>query len=142
MPVVRKSEFADMCDVTKGRVTQWISDGQISGAAIVGEGRTAMIDSEIALAQLKERLGSERFGENGLNTNLDDTVRRPRARAAARQVTSEDAAPHFRIPPAPQARESEDPDTVEARLKAEKLKQARVPDPQARTGRTDRHGNL
>ena len=45
-----------MCDVTKGRVSQWITVGQISGAAIVGEGRTAMIDSEIALAQLKERL--------------------------------------------------------------------------------------
>jgi hypothetical protein len=38
----------------------------------VGEGRFAKIDAAVALKQLKERLATnERFGLNGLNTNLD-----------------------------------------------------------------------
>jgi len=74
LAVVRKSEFARLANVSKGRVTQWITAGHISGAAIVGEGRTAMIDVELAMAQLKERLSvDERFGLNGLGTNLDPT---------------------------------------------------------------------
>ena len=85
MPVVRKSEFAEMCGVTKGRVSQWLADGQISAAAIVGTGRSAMIDSEIAHAQLKERIAvDKRFGLNGLSTNISTTTISPRpARANA-----------------------------------------------------------
>ena len=44
-----------MLGVTQARVTQWITAGLIDGAAIVGEGGTAMIDLDIGRAQLKER---------------------------------------------------------------------------------------
>ena len=71
MPVVRKSEFADMSGVTKGRVTQWVTAGLIDGAALVGEGRSAMIDVDLARAQLIERRAvNESCGLNGLNTKL------------------------------------------------------------------------
>ena len=92
-----------MCNVSKGRVTQWITAGQISGAAIVGEGRSAMIDSELARAQLKERLAiNERLGENGLNTKLDDSVSPPAPRAPRAPVPHEDTAAVMPNPPAPE----------------------------------------
>ena len=43
-----------MCNVSKGRVTQWLTAGLIDGT-IGGEGRSAAIDVDIAQAQLKER---------------------------------------------------------------------------------------
>ena len=47
MPI-SKGEFARRRNVTPARVSQWLSEGKISGAAIVGEGRGALIDEEIA----------------------------------------------------------------------------------------------
>ena len=165
MSVVRKSDFAKMRNVSQGRVSQWIKAGQISGAAIIGEGRSAMIDSKLALVQLQERLSvNERFGLNGLNTNLDDVVGAPppeelkapilagkgepvvrvanlepdgatspgvvspnaAGSKGAGHSPSPEAAPatHF---PAPQARESEeDAAPIDARIKAEKLKQNEI----------------
>ena len=68
-----------MCNVSKGRVTQWITAGLIDGAAIVGEGRSAAIDVDIARAQLKERrAGNESCGLNGLSTNISTTTISPR----------------------------------------------------------------
>jgi transcriptional regulator with XRE-family HTH domain len=70
--LMRKSDFAKRCGVSKGRVSQWLKAGQIDGAAIVGTGRGAPLDAALALAQLKLRLSvDERFGLNGLGTNLD-----------------------------------------------------------------------
>ena len=70
--LMRKSEFAKRCNVDKSRVSQWLKAKQIDGAAIVGEGRGAMVDAAVALKQLKFRLSvDERFGLNGLGTNLD-----------------------------------------------------------------------
>ena len=75
MPVVRKSEFAKLCNVTKGRVTQWITQRLIDGAAIVGEGQRALIDVDLACAQLQERLATdERYGLNDLSTNISTTT--------------------------------------------------------------------
>ena len=108
MTLVRKSEFAKQCNVSNGQVSQWLTEGKIDGAAIVGTGQRSMLDVELAKAQLRERLAvDERFGLNGLNTNLEPTAPVVPVVAGLRQVeTIEDAA------------------TVEARLKAEKLKQA------------------
>ena len=73
--LVKKSTFAELRGVTPGRVTQWIGKGRISGPAIVGEGRSAMIDVDLATAQLRERLDvNQRFGLKGLSTNLDRTL--------------------------------------------------------------------
>ena len=70
--LMKKSEFARRCNVSKGRVSQWLAAKQIDGAAIVGTGRGAKLDAAIALPQLKLRLATdERYGLNGLSTNLD-----------------------------------------------------------------------
>lgn len=66
-----KGEFARRCNVTPGRVSQWIASGQIGPDAISGEGRSATIRVDRALAQLRRRLDvNQRFG-NGLTTRLD-----------------------------------------------------------------------
>ena len=74
-----------MCNVSKGRVTQWITQRLIDGAAIVGDGKRALIDVDLACAQLQERLATdERYGLNGLSTNISTKTISPRpARANA-----------------------------------------------------------
>ena len=102
--VVRKSEFAEMRGVSAGRVSQWISEGKISGPALVGEGRAAQINVAVATAQLRDRLDvSQRFGLNGVSTRL------------------EEPAPPIAVGEALPA-----PDTVEAKIKAEKLRQTQL----------------
>jgi hypothetical protein len=68
--IVTKAEFATLCGVSAGRVSQWISEGKIPVSALVGDGRAARIN--VALAQhsiaAKTDIG-QRFG-NGLTTNL------------------------------------------------------------------------
>jgi phage terminase large subunit GpA-like protein len=53
---VTKAEFASLVGVSRGRVSQWLRAGKIDGAAIVGEGRDARIDAELAKRQLDARL--------------------------------------------------------------------------------------
>jgi hypothetical protein len=50
--VVSKTEFARLCNVTPTRVGQWIRERKIGGEALVGEGRFAQIDVEVARRQL------------------------------------------------------------------------------------------
>ncbi len=70
--IISKSVFAKRCNVSPGRVSQWLSARQIDGAAIVGQWQRAKLDAALALRQLKLRLSvDERFGLNGLRTNLD-----------------------------------------------------------------------
>jgi hypothetical protein len=59
-----------MCNVSQGRVSQWLTEGKIDGAAIVGTGRSAMIDVDLAMAQVKSRRAVA-CGLKGLSTNLD-----------------------------------------------------------------------
>ena len=96
--------------MSKGNVTHWLTAGHIDGAALVGEGRMAKIDVELAMAQLQERLSvDERFGLNGLNTNLE-----PPAPAPEPKTGPQERAPQVRVIP-----EGETEGTVEAKLKAE-----------------------
>ncbi len=130
MALFRKSDFAQKCNVNKSRVSQWITAGKLSGAAIVGEGRGAQLDAAVALAQLRERLSTdERFGLNGLSTNLDwlpDEIAPVSAKeqvsANAEMLSQTEQAPAPRTSPPPAG---EDPETVEAKIKAEKLKQSK-----------------
>lgn len=69
--VVSKGAFAEIIGVTPGRVSQYLKDGQIGPDALVGEGRRAKIDVEVAKAQLKETLDINQRMGNGLETNLD-----------------------------------------------------------------------
>ncbi len=63
---VTKAEFASLVGVSRGRVSQWLRAGKIDGAAIVGEGRDARIDAELAKRQLDARLDlGQRLGANG-----------------------------------------------------------------------------
>ena len=100
LDAVAKGDFARLCNVTPGRVSQWISEGKISGAALVGEGRSAKICVSIAKAQLRSKIDvGQRFG-NGLSTQLDLT---PPPRLAAPAHPAAAPAPVANEPPAPQA---------------------------------------
>jgi hypothetical protein len=60
-------------------VTQGLQEGKIDGAAIVGSGQRALINVDLACAQLQERLATdERYGLNGLSTNISTTTISPR----------------------------------------------------------------
>jgi hypothetical protein len=72
MTIMMKSGFAKRCNVSKSRVSQWLSEGKIDSKAIVGTGRTAKLEAALALSQLKLRLSTdERYGLNGRSTNLN-----------------------------------------------------------------------
>lgn len=105
---VSKGEFAAICGVSAGRVSQWISEKKITPEALDGEGPRARVKVQIAQAQLRSRLDvGQRFG-NGLKTRL----RAPLARAAAEAAPTQ--AP-------PQEVEAPAFDSVDERIKREKL---------------------
>lgn len=68
--IVSKGDFAKLCNVSPGRVTQWITEGKISGEAIVGEGRSAKINAEIARQQVGLRRDIGQATGNGLKTRI------------------------------------------------------------------------
>ena len=97
-----KGQFAALCGVTPGRVSQWIKEGKIRGDALDGAGRSARIRVAIAQEQLRGSLDlGQRLGLNGIGTRLDDAAPPPTMTAG--------------LPP-------KDP-TVEDRIKAERLRQ-------------------
>ncbi|GLK71701.1 hypothetical protein KHC23_13000 [Ancylobacter dichloromethanicus] len=72
--VVSKGQFAQLANVSAGRVSQWIAEGKLSGGALVGEGRAARIRVSVAQSQLRARIDvGQRFG-NGINTKLTATA--------------------------------------------------------------------
>ena len=68
--VVSKGDFAKLCGVSPGRVTQWIDEGKISGDALVGEGRAARIKVDIASRQVALRRDIGQALGNGATTKL------------------------------------------------------------------------
>ena len=70
--LLRKSDFARACNITPGRVSQYIAAGQLTPPALVGEGRGQRVDLDLGRAQLKLRLDTDQRFINGLNTRLDD----------------------------------------------------------------------
>jgi hypothetical protein len=78
--IVTKSQFARACNISPARVTQHLKSGKIDGAAIIGSGRGARLDLEVAQAQLKLRLDvDQRYSMNGLSTRLDGAAPAVRA---------------------------------------------------------------
>jgi hypothetical protein len=64
--VLSKSAFAASVGVSPSRLSHWLRDGKIDGAAIVGSGYSARIDADLARQQLDARLDlSQRLGANG-----------------------------------------------------------------------------
>lgn len=79
---ITKSKFAERRGVSPGRVSQWISEGKIDGAALIGGGRDQKIVESVAVSQLNLRLNtSQRFG-NGLGTRLEAPPVAPKTEAA------------------------------------------------------------
>ena len=76
---ITKSEFAELCSVSRGRVSQWIKAGLISDKAFVGEGRRAKINPEIARRQLRERLSVGQLFGNGADTKLAEPASEEKA---------------------------------------------------------------
>jgi hypothetical protein len=108
--VISKAEFARRRGVTPGRVSQWISEKKIIGAAIVGEGRGAQIRESVAVAQLRTRLDPMQMTANGLSTNL--------APPPAAEVL-----PFAPSPPAPSVTPPPVADGVEEKIKRARLEQ-------------------
>jgi hypothetical protein len=64
--VVTKSEFAALANVSRGRVSQWLNSGQLSGDALVGAGQRARIRVSEAMRQLGKNLDVvQHLGANG-----------------------------------------------------------------------------
>lgn len=68
---VSKGEFATIIGVLPGRVSQYLIQGKITAAALVGSGRNAKIDVERAKADLRLTLDVSQLLGNGSDTNLD-----------------------------------------------------------------------
>ena len=105
---VSKGEYARLCGVTPGRVSQWISEGKITREALDGDGVRAKIIVAVADAQLKRNLDiSQRLG-NGLGTVLD--------RPAVAALPASPLATTPTLPPTPGS-------GIEDRIKAAKLQE-------------------
>jgi hypothetical protein len=64
--IVTKGRFAVLAGVSQARVSQYLTDGQISGEAIVGSGHRARIRVAVAMEQLRRNLDvSQHLGANG-----------------------------------------------------------------------------
>ncbi len=111
---ITKAEFARRRKVTPGRVSQWISEGKISGPALDGEGRSALIREAIACEQLRRKLDPIQMTANGIGTTL--------APSASRDVA--EVLPFAHPAPAPAVHSNEpQPDSVEEKIKRSRLEQ-------------------
>jgi len=63
--VVSKLEFSRIVGVSPARVSQYLAEGRISGAAVIGVGRHAKIDVALAQEQLRDCLDSDQRIANG-----------------------------------------------------------------------------
>jgi hypothetical protein len=71
LTVETKTQFALRCNVSQGRVSQWIAAGKIKPTSLEGDGRSARVRVEAALADLKRSLDvSQSIGLNGFTTRL------------------------------------------------------------------------
>lgn len=70
MRIVSKSAFARLCNVQPSAVSNWIANGILSGEAIVGEGRTARINVDVARVQVNQRRDIGQALGNGLKVRL------------------------------------------------------------------------
>lgn len=120
--VISKGEFARRRGVSPGRVSQWIAEGKITSAALVGAGRTAQLRESVALAELRARLDPMQMTANGLSTKLKP------AAASSLAPVSADVLPFGPLPAAgatapPPPPPSEAADPIEEQIKRQRLAQ-------------------
>jgi hypothetical protein len=88
--IVTKGRFAAIAGISQARVSQYLSDGQISGEAVVGSGHRARIRVAVAMEQLRRNLDeSQHLGANGrarVGSGDDDTVADAIKRARLEQL--------------------------------------------------------
>lgn len=125
--VISKAEFARRRGVSPGRVSQWISEKKIFGAAIVGEGRFAQIRESIACEQLRRALDPMQMTANGLSTKLDAPL---------------PVVLPFERPPADGAAPSPSPGTIEDKIKAARLEGIERQNREARRDEAVKAGRL
>ncbi len=119
--VISKAEFARRRNVSRARVSQWIDEGKISGAAIVGEGRGALIVETIAIRQLQQKLDIGPRAGNGLDTDLK--IGSPAAPIAPQARGDLPLASPAEVSPAPASAPDASPeyDPIEERIKRARL---------------------
>lgn len=120
--VISKGEFARRRGVSPGRVSQWISEGKIGGAAIVGEGRAAQIRETVAVEQLRRKLDPMQMTANGLTTNLAPPPPASPQPSPSAPPLSADLLP-FAPPPAAPTEPLPRGDNIEDKIKRERLEQ-------------------
>jgi hypothetical protein len=72
-----KGEFAQHVNLSAARISQMIADGTIGGDALVGEGRNARINVEVATRQISTRRDPGQSLGNGLKARLDGAPKPP-----------------------------------------------------------------
>lgn len=123
--IVSKSEFATACNVSMSCVSNWISRGKIKPDALVGEGRGAKINVDIAVRHLQESLDpNQRFGLNGISTRLD--LQPPPEIIHQAEKAAPKTEPPPASPPSPLSLVEPSPPSVEDQIKREKLRQAQL----------------
>ena len=111
MQVVSKQEFAALVKVSPSCVSQWIARQKISGDALVGVGNRARIRVDVAREQLRQTV------------DVDQRLGRTPWEAAETGGTVEDAE-----------------DTIEDRIKAQRLEQLALANAEAREAAAARSG--
>lgn len=129
--VITKAEFARRREVSAGRVSQWISEGKIAGNALVGEGRAAKIRESVAVAQLRQKLDPMQMTANGLSTKLDA----PALPQLPLEATAASVAP-------PPATDVPPRDSIEERIKQQRLEQIERANRNDRREEAQRAGRL
>lgn len=109
--VLTKSAFASFVGVTRGRVSQWLTERKLSGAALVGSGHRARIRVDVALDQLKKTLDIDQRLSGNARARLDGGQSLPRVE-----------------------------DTIEDKIKAERLGQIALSNAKARQEQALRAG--
>lgn len=92
--IVSKAEFSRQVGVTAGRVSQWIASGELSGSALVREGRAERIDVAVARRQLGRRLVADQRvpADRGGGADRSDTLNLiQRQRLASLELANEKA---------------------------------------------------
>ena len=86
--ILSKADFARQVGVTRSRVSQWIAEGKLDGAALVIVGQSARIDADVARRQLGAHVGGIAGGGNVRGETIEAIQRE---RLAALQLTNERA---------------------------------------------------
>jgi hypothetical protein len=120
--IMSKKDFAALIGVSRGRISQFVDEKKISGPAIVGEGRHARINAPVAIDQLDRNLDlSQRTGMNG-RAKLD-TMPRPAKPATAQS-----------------SQESSEQQSIEEKIKRERLDQLAMANAKSREEAAARAG--